>query len=95
MENSTVGKLGASKQLESSDGTIVTITRYRGIDRGYEVETPYTQNAAKTEVSNTTTTSRTRLDILSMSTLNKLLQTPQAKKSSISKALYDVALTDD
>ena len=95
MENSKVGKLGASKQLKSADDMIVTITPNPGKHRGYEADTPFAQNSAKIEVSNTTTTSRNPLGIVSMSTLNKSLQTPQTKKNSLSKALYDVASTGD
>lgn len=96
IENSTVGKLGATKQPDSADNIIVAITPNRGIDHGYEAETPFSQQTFQTGVSkDSTVTSRDPLGIVSMNTLNKLLHTPQTKKSSKFKALYNVALSNE
>mmetsp|Transcript_23061 Transcript_23061/g.27283 ORF Transcript_23061/g.27283 Transcript_23061/m.27283 type:complete len:340 (-) Transcript_23061:311-1330(-) len=87
------GKLGANKQRDGDDNSIVAITPQRGINHSFAMETPFTQQS---EVSNaSTTTSRDALGIVSMSTLNKLLRTPQAKQGRNSRAMYNVALNDD
>lgn len=93
--SSTGGNLGAHKQADDGDNSIVAITPQRGIDFGYETETPFSQRTVQTNVSNASSvTSRDPLGIVAMNTLNKLLHTPQARDTH-AKALYNVALSDD
>jgi len=95
VDTSTHGKLGANKQADDGDNSIVPITPKRGINHEYDDETPFSQGTFQTNVSDTSITSRDPLGIVSMNTLSRLLYTPQAKKDTHSKALYDVALSDD
>lgn len=93
---STIGNLGANKHPDEADILPVAITPQRGIDHGYEVDTPFSQRTFESEVSTASTiTSRKPLGIVSMNTLNKLFRTPQGKKSESTKALYNVAISDD